>query len=373
MSEETSLGDMDFALKLRGAIESVAAGLIGQIIPKSFMGEVISFDPFNKTALVKTSGDDEPILVKFSPANTPSYGRVGSARGNIVQVTGTVGNYRITEILDEAWANRGGLLPARYYNWDSRYFSWSQYFSYVGFGKGPFSSTGQFKINMPPLGTVVPVHGSPNFTSYITTGTSFGQGFDLGLEGEFMSLWYEPTFHGSGVSDDTKFHLVCTTDPFAIPNHWIMIAARNELDIGNSLKVGTGQNYDHWREPTSGDLLGNYNQYAGSTFDKFGYRKVDSRVQLTGEMETSGVTGFIDTVFTLPSAFRPKNRQRLAALGELKSTFGQSAGTAHYHTMPNVSVKIEVYAGGDFRVSDGNIHENCDYISFYGLGFDAGS
>ncbi len=133
--------------------------------------------------------------------------------------------------------SQGGTI-----SWDGTRLTWDGTF-YAIVGMGWWSSTGLVQISAPANGTSLTVHGSATVTSSSVNAA----GVNLGIEAR-TGLYYEPILGGDGSSASGRFHIVCASEEFTIPGHWIFIAEAGGQTVSSSLKLGTGEYVDHWKD-----------------------------------------------------------------------------------------------------------------------------
>jgi len=187
---------------------------------------------------------------------------------------------------------------------------------------------GEQYITMPPQGTVIVEVGDVDIASK-TVGTD---GIQL-LPGEGLYYALDPGV-ASSVSDASRFRIVNSEKSIGIPPFWLFLAGAT--GAVPSLKLGTGEQYDHRRGAT---FAGTW-QNVGGEYSTMQYFMGPSRmVTVEGSMRTSGggaVAG--DTAFTLPAGFRPQGRLIVAGVA--------STGTAN----TPAAARIDVLASGAVAV-----------------------
>lgn len=236
----------------------------------------------------------------------------------------------------------GGIL-----NVDTSFnISWSQRFMAIALGRGSTTFVGGFlAITMPAVGTVIPAYAGG------TSATVTANGIPLQA---WNTLWYEPTFGGSGAtSDDSAFRIVgYTTTDFTVPPHWIPIAVRNN-DLG-MVYFGNGVGYTPWTNiPLSGWTAFDA---AGTGYRQPQYRKNSfNEVQLRGMIKhaTASQTGAIGAA--LPAGFRPSEVEAFLCVA------GAAGGV----------VRVNVQADGIVFVALYGASGNANYISLSGIKYQA--
>jgi hypothetical protein len=201
--------------------------------------------------------------------------------------------------------------------WDNMNLSWSKRFMVgMGAGRGASSSTaGYFQIDMPPNGTVIPVQGDASITSVTVANgriplrtVTWGQ------------LWYKLPIGGSNTSVPGNFLITgYTSTSFApLSDDYVMIATINNDGTAPSLKLGTGEQLDHWRPLAyknnwtsyTAASEGAYPEPAGvldgsSNFRGGAYRMGAGRmVEFKGLIKGGVATATYD-ICTMPVGYRP--------------------------------------------------------------------
>ena len=176
--------------------------------------------------------------------------------------------------------------------WDGTNLGWSQPFRMGSIGLGYNCKSGYFEAAQPGSGLAISIYGTT-----VTTGV-FSVTAGIPLTGN-QSLWYEPPWGDVFTSTDNWRIVDPNNKEFAVPAHWIFIAQRSDQSGTCSLKLGTGEQIDHWRTPT---LLNSWVNW-GSGLQAAGYKMVDGRgVKLRGLVKAGTVN---TTIFTLPAGYRP--------------------------------------------------------------------
>jgi hypothetical protein len=129
-------------------------------------------------------------------------------------------------------------------NWDGTTLGWTQSFRLGAMGQGWQAKWGYYEATQPATSTSIPVYGNP--TSSSVTATAGG----IPLIGN-QALYYEPPWGDTFTSIGTQYRIVdsgrVSYDEFSTPSHWILIAQRSSQSGTPSLKLGTGEQIDHWR------------------------------------------------------------------------------------------------------------------------------
>lgn len=110
-------------------------------------------------------------------------------------------------------------------------------------GLGWHNTSGMINITAPVNNQSIQVHGSTS----ATTSTVTTAGIDMQVEIN-TALYYEPLLGGDGTSSSGRFHLVCSSEEFTIPPHWIFIAEATNATLSPSLRLGSGELMDHWKD-----------------------------------------------------------------------------------------------------------------------------
>lgn len=191
-------------------------------------------------------------------------------------------------------------------------------------------SFGEQYVDMPAQGTSITVVGDTE-----TTTKAVGSlGINL-LPGE--ALYYALDPGGPSTSDASKFRIVNSEKITGVPYHWVFLAG--STGAYPSLKIGTGEQYDHRRTP---DLASGWSEYGGAYEPPCYYMGAGRIVHIEGFFKrTSGTTAQTTavTLFTLPTGFRPRAAK----------VFGQACGLsnispARVDVLANGAVQL-VYAG----------------------------
>ena len=236
----------------------------------------------------------------------------------------------------QAAVTGGGLIT-----WDGSTLGWSQAFRIGAVGQGYLANWGYFEAAQPANGTSIPVYGNPGATS--VTATASG----IPLSGN-RALYYEPPWGSTFTSNPGQWRIVDaglgTWTEFSTPSHWILIAQRSDQSGTPSLKLGTGEQLDHWRAPSLTSPWVNW----GASHASAGYKMLDGRVVvlkgLVSYNNASAPAPGSYTIFTVPADYRPEVIRLLVAKttgagttarvdlqsdGQVVYVTGHSSGTVH--------------------------------------------
>lgn len=197
---------------------------------------------------------------------------------------------------------QAGMTGGGKITWDGSTLAWSQSFRSGDVGKGYHARSGYFEASTPPATTVLPLYSNNG----VTTVTCTAAGVPLsGLQ----SLWYEPPWGDSFGSVSGSYRLVDTVDDdFIVPAHWILVAQRSDQAGTPSLKLGTGEQIDHWRAVT---FLNAWTNFGGGT-ESAAYKMTDGRqVALKGTVAPGTANA---AIFTLPADYRPAALRVMAGI-----------------------------------------------------------
>ncbi|WNV90319.1 hypothetical protein [Umezawaea sp. Da 62-37] len=170
---------------------------------------------------------------------------------------------------------------------------WSDRFLVIGLGRSTrWSRDGVYEINMPPDGTVIPcASGGASVT--VASGR-------VPVPFPYGALWYIPPIGLGQGSVPENFRITRFGDPspWEVPDHWILIASRNDDGQAALYKWGDGATTDYWRLLT---LLNGWTNY-GTEWSRAMYRRgVGDLVEVRGLV----MNGTANHVGTLPAGFRP--------------------------------------------------------------------
>lgn len=215
------------------------------------------------------------------------------------------------------------LMGGSRVNWNGSRLSWNEPFLASGCGLGPHAKNGAFDVTMPAVGVQIPYVGSTEFT--FTAVDSSGI-----LMARDDVLYYVPPLGGLRASVPANFVKVLRTSNFEVPSHWLMVAAKTDQG-GPSLKLGTGELLDHWRNLV---LINGWIQ--NTTFypdSEPQYKIVDGRlVAFKGVIHNSN-DATRDSVFAnIPITYRP-----ISYRGFVAATIGGTVG------------QVEILPNGDMR------------------------
>lgn len=184
--------------------------------------------------------------------------------------------------------------------WDGSTLSFSSFkIMFTGRHTHTFSVGEQF-IDMPANGTAITMYGS-NSVSSIAVGAT---GIPM-LPGDALYYAVDPGA-ASSASDPGKFRMIRSEKSMGIPANWVFIAGATGTIP--SLKLGTGESYDHRRTPTLAATWGPYGGlYEAPTYFMTAGRIVNIEGFFTRASGATTAQTTASTVFTLPAGFRPKN------------------------------------------------------------------
>jgi len=200
--------------------------------------------------------------------------------------------------------------------WDGTNFSWSTRFIAISIGRGsPWAPDGHFDITMPPDGTVIPVIGHTGATGLTVTGGRI----NIGSLTKWAALWYKVPYGAAYPSNPANFLITgYTSSTSSPPDDCVLVAIFNSDGAGvPSLKLGTGELIDHWRNLTlqnswinfDGNLTSTNPDAPAGAWSSAGFRKLPG-----GEVEVKGLIkgGLCDqerVIATLPAGYRPMGRR----------------------------------------------------------------
>jgi uncharacterized protein YodC (DUF2158 family) len=236
-----SLGQKKSAMRMRDIIRTLVDSQIAKLVPQ--LGTVASIDRINKSATVILNGDTAEISVKMFRIQPLQV-------GDVVQVSGGPGKYTISDVLQgygwnaSRWFERlqtsmsgGGTVGFATNN-----FTWTVRFMLYGAGDGLQTKTNLAMFFIGPCVGAIPVprYNSSNnaVAATVANGVTMAQPYDV--------LYYELPLDNDdpGAFDETRFRLVGQdgSGPFDVPEHWIMVAARNsDSTSGELLKIMNGK------------------------------------------------------------------------------------------------------------------------------------
>lgn len=228
-----------------------------------------------------------PLTVKFSADDDPMPAR---AAGGFVGP----GEVRVAEVGSRLEIVSGvGVIPAQSIlsgggnrSFDGTRVSWSNRILLISAGNGSMIPSGYFRIDMPPVGTPIPVYGGAT----ASTVTAAGISLDI-----WEALYYElplgQTFH----SVNNNFRVVDYHSASEIPPHWVRIAIHNG-DAPRSAVWFDGMEDTGWIELP---LLNGWAKY--STAYACRYKRLNGIVYIQALLNGGTST----SVGTLPVGFRP--------------------------------------------------------------------
>jgi hypothetical protein len=243
-------------------------------------------------------------------------------------------NYQVRPVQQ---LNSGGTIT-----WDGSRLNWDGTFQCV-VGMGWHNSLGVLSIAAPASGTFLTVHGSAT----VSTNAVNTSGVYMQVESR-TTLYYEPILGGDGTSASGRFHLVCASEEFTIPAHWIFIAEAGSQTVSPTLRLCTGELIDHWKDINLAAAS------AGET-GAFPQWKWNSRgmVALRGGLHRTSAT-FVngDTMMTMPVQARPSiprwcvGQVDNAVVGRAGGFRVQSDGTVTNNTGPAANQPNTFYFDG---------------------------
>ncbi|WJN63275.1 minor tail protein [Streptomyces phage phiScoe54] len=201
--------------------------------------------------------------------------------------------------------------------WNGQYLRWGKRFIALGVGKSTALDTGgYFQIDMPPVGTVIPILGD---TATSTTVTSTGIQMNAAAWGV---LWYKLPWGGNATSVPANFVITGYRNDMTPPGEdWVMVAAINSEAAPAatySLKLGTGEQLDHWKSlsykngwtsyttgtegvyPEPAGVLDGTPNYRGAAYRLGAGRMVEFKGLIKGGTATNGYD-----ICTMPVGYRP--------------------------------------------------------------------
>jgi hypothetical protein len=188
-------------------------------------------------------------------------------------------------------------------SWDGNTLGWSQAFRIGAVGQSSQAKWGYFEAAQPANGTGINIYGNPGSTFLFATPDG------VPLSGN-QALYYEPPWGDTFTSVAGNYRIVDeglgTYTHFNVPSHWILIAQRSDQSGTPSLKLGTGEQIDHWRTPT---LLNSWQNFGG-THAAAGYKMLDGRqVKMKGLVKNTVAASAGLPMFNLPVEYRPSEIQ----------------------------------------------------------------
>jgi hypothetical protein len=152
--------------------------------------------------------------------------------------------------------------------------SWDQRFIMIGTGASDLIPQGYYNIDMPPDGTVIPVHSSALETVTVASGT-------VPLS-NWQALYYEVPLGQNAASQPGNFHIVFWVggDDYQVPSDWVLVCLRNADTTAHLYKWGDGRAQDAWKALT---LQNSWVPYGG------GWATPSWRFLDTGEIELHGL------------------------------------------------------------------------------------
>lgn len=339
--------DQELALRLRDVISRTVREIISVERPEVQFGSVVDITRNNRSARVVINGDtpDHAIACKFTYTCEPV------TPGQIVKIEKIRGAHWITDIIsgysvnnqlgiaarDQLLMSGGGAI-----SWDNSKLSWSQRFIVIGRGRDLRQQQGYYDITMPPVGTVIPIHGTTEGGPTSVTVASTGIDMTVGGTAFWNALWYDPPYGDTTASVPENFHIVDYRGDFDMPPGWVMVASMRADATSPSLLLGTGIMVDHLRAPVLTNGWVNY----GAPWDNASYTKDGSmNVSITGLVKfgTISTDSAAAQIFNLPIGFRPR--------GPLIYTVDSNGGPARMNVLPTGQVYAQSGTNGYMSLS----------------------
>ena len=194
-----------------------------------------------------------------------------------------------------------GLTCAGLVTWTGTHLSWVYRIIAIPVETNEFGADGYLDMQVPTSGTSITYYDGNNTISTVST---TADGFPIG---EWEALWYVVTPGQSYSTVNSQYVITRYINALWKPNsNWLLLAVRSgETSQQPYLKfIPTNGNYYTWIAPTFGTNWGNF----GSSYTTAGYyRDGDGIVHLKG-LVTGGSYSDTETLFTLPTGFRPGRR-----------------------------------------------------------------
>lgn len=174
---------------------------------------------------------------------------------------------------------------------------WPQRFIVMGAGKSALCPDGNFSIDMPAVGTVIPRVGGGAAS---VTVTAAGINLD-----PWDTLYYILPLGGASSMVPANFRLVQYSSSFTVPATWLPICIRNSdatsMGYGGpeTIRWANGMSQTPWVAPS---LTGGWTTYTAPYGSQGSYRKWNGRVEMQGLL-ISGTVGV--SAFILPVGWRP--------------------------------------------------------------------
>jgi hypothetical protein len=216
-------------------------------------------------------------------------------------------------------------------------FSWGPQFRTVGIGNDSLMPSGYWNIDMPPDGTVIPVHGHPTVTS-ITVGAITAGRITVTSIGAYSALYYDVPIGQGTASQPNRFHLVDISTTFTIPDSWILVINRTVDPYVPEWKWGDGRQQDWWHD------LGLINSWV--TFGA-GFMTASWKRTHNGEIVTRGLikSGTVAVPFCSVDTGRPGPDST-----QIYSQFS-GTGTARIDLAADGTMTVTAYTTGGSNVS----------------------
>lgn len=265
------------------------------------IGDAGGFSSDSFEALIEVYGQ----YAKENPYNVDSEDQVTTEPTAMYGSTRTVG--RFTGIFGAPEMLEGQRFQYQLANstgtaWTNNSLKWTRMLAVPGLTS--MQKVGYFYIDMPTVGTVIPVFGSNTKTS--VTVTTDG----VPMADAWETLWYQPPWGAvNGNSVNGNFRITQHTEKYPVPSDWIMVAKRQNVSPQSFIQLGSG---DRLSIPTILPLIANWAGYGGAYDTDISWLMVsDSVVYVEGlARNNTGVSAPVNTVIaTLPAGARPRVRK----------------------------------------------------------------
>lgn len=285
------------AAKFRDLVTRIAEDTVERLRPRYRYATVKTIG--TNTATVQFPGEDSEVTVGMGAIKP-------SAIGQRVRIHGVQGERYIADVLGRPALDPGtsaglrgqyALTGGGFVQWNGSDLRWTQRFIAIAVGQGVhYTTNGHYNISMPADGTVIPgAGGTPSVTVH-------AGGVPIPAWGALYAI---PTYGENSNSISAKggngFAVYQYNYDFVVPDHWILIAVRNN-DNGR-LKLGTGADLDYWRACVFENSWGNHNGTQGCQYRK----SYDGFVEFRGLM-AGGTTGVVCAI-RMPEGFRARAYQ----------------------------------------------------------------
>jgi len=201
--------------------------------------------------------------------------------------------------------------------------AWSQRFIAIGSGVDDYSPGGYFNIEMPPDGTVIPLHSNATTSQTVSGGR-------IPIP-NWASLYYDPPLGSTYTSDPSRFHLVSYTEayPYDVPPQWILIATRNIDSLSPSIMWGDGRTQDYWRTITMSASWVSFGGVYNTPAWKFAG---DGAVVMRGLVKSGSLSTSVPA-FTFPAGLGPAGTeifQQASDIGQCRVDIRNDGGLLMY-------------------------------------------